>query len=469
MDSRTETVAASPLSAADRIEGSWKHRLRRLAQAGGGGKRLASIGHLLTGSFANAVLMLIGTTIAARSLGPASYGVFALVLTIGRFAERVLRFESWQPLIKYIADEEVSGSPQRQAQLFLYGLLLDVVCALLAAGLAVAAGYLLLPVLELQSEQLVLIAIYALAIAVNIRGMPTASLRLAGQFRTLAYVQMLTSLLRIGLAAVALARGATLLDFILIWTIAQAIDSLLFLWLGFRALRQLGVPSPLRAGVRGMGSNFPGFIRFAWMTNVSSSVRTLTQEADTVLVGALAGNAAAGFYHLAKRIAKVAQQVGAQVQAVLYPDMARLWARFEIGSFRRLTSRIQMSLAAIGLTMLVTCWLAGAFAIEIVFGREFSGAYPLLVAQFIAVVLIMHSAPSRSALLAMDKPRLVLAIDVLSTLVFFIVAWLAIPGNGALGANFGHIAFAGLTAVAMDIAWWRHSRRALSVHAPPTV
>ncbi len=461
MDSSAETLAKFASSSADVPESNFQRIVRRLAAAGGGGKRLASIGHLLTGNFANALLMLIGTTIAARSLGPASFGIFALVLTIGRFSERILRFESWQPLIKFVADEEISGSPQRQAQLFLYGLLLDVVCALLAAGFSIVAGYLLMPVLDLASEQLVLVAVYAVAIAVNIRGMPTAALRLAGRFRTLAYVQMLTSVLRIVLAGLALIQGASILDFVLIWTLAQAIDSLLFLWLGLRALRKLGVPSPLTASWRGMGRNFPGFIRFAALTNVSSSVRTLTQEADTVLVGALAGPAAAGFYHIAKRIAKVAQQVGAQVQAVLYPDMARMWARAEIGRFRHLTSRIQLSLAAISLTMLAACWLVGSFAIGTVFGTEYAAAYPMLMAQFVAVVLLMHAAPSRSALLAMDRPRFVLIIDVLSTLVFFAVAWFAIPGNGALGANFAHIALAAFGAVAMDFAWWRHSRAAL--------
>lgn len=460
MENRLEKLTGSVAKPQDRDKGWWASKLRRLAKAGGGGYRLASIGHLLTGNIANAMLMLIATTIAARSLGVASYGIFALVLTIGRFSERILRFESWQPLIKYVADEEVSGSPQRQAQLFLYGLLLDVGCALLAAMLSIVAGYLLLPVLDLQSELLLLVAVYALAIAVNVRGMPTAALRLAGKFRTLAYVQMLTSLLRIILAGFALIGGASILDFIIIWTVAQALDSLLFLALGLRALDQLGVPSPWTARWRGMRENFPGFIGFAFTTNVSSSVRTLTQEADTVLVGALAGSAAAGLYHIAKRIAKVAQQVGAQVQAVLYPDMARLWSRQEVRRFRHLTSRIQLSLAAISLAMLAMCWLAGRLAINTVFGAEFAAAYPLMLAQLVAVGLLMHAAPSRSALLAMDRPRQVLIIDVASVLVFFTVASLAIPASGALGANFGHIALAGFGAVVLDIAWWRSSRAA---------
>jgi O-antigen/teichoic acid export membrane protein len=428
--------------------------------AGGGSTRrhMASIGHLLTGSFTNAVLMLASTTIAARTLGPAAYGVFALVLTIGRFSERLLRFESWQPLIKYYAEEEIADDPQRQAQLFLYGLTLDVGCALLAALLAAVGGLLLMPVLQLQDEHWPLILIYALAIAVNIRGLPTAALRLAGQFRTLAYVQLFSSLVRLALAAFAWWDGAGLLEFVILWTAAQALDSLLFLWLGLRAVRTMGSASPLRARWSGMTRNFPGFMGFAWSTNLSSTLGTMTQEADTLLVGALAGNSAAGFYHIVKRIAKVAQQVGGQVQAVLYPDMARLRARAEFARFKALTLRIQASLAAFGLSALAACWLLGELAIGFVFGTEYTAAYPLLVAQLVAVTLILHAAPSRSALLTMGKPHLILATALAATVLFFAVAGLTIPHYGALGANFAHIAFAGLMALVLDLAFWRHSR-----------
>jgi O-antigen/teichoic acid export membrane protein len=421
-------------------------------------QRLGSIAHLLTGNVTNAVIMLIGTVVAARTLGASAYGVFALVLTVCRISERLLRFESWQPLIRFAAHEEISGDPQRRSQLFLYGLLLDVSSAVLAAFLAVTGGYFLMPLLNLKPEHLPLIAIYAVAISVNIRGMPTAALRLSGQFKTLAYVQIFSSLLRLSLASLALIFKADLLTFVVIWTVAQMIDSLLFLGLGFRALKSLGIPNPLRAELRGMTTKFPSFMKFAWSTNISSGLRTLTQEADTLMVGAFAGTSAAGFYHIAKRMAKVAQQVGDMVQAVLYPDMARLWAKSEIARFRHLVGRIQLALAAVGLALLGACWLVGNWLINLFFGQEFAAAYPLLIAQLIAVILIMHAAPSRSALLAMNRPGLILVIATVSTGLFFAVAFVAMPIYGAIGANFAHIAFAALTAIALDFAWWRGSR-----------
>ena len=57
----------------------------------------------------------------------------------------------------------------------------------------------------------------------------------------------------------------------------------------------------------------------------------------------------------------------------------------------------------------------------------------------------------------------VLITAIISTILFFAVTLLSLPRFGAIGANYGHIAFAGFTAIAMDIAWWRGSRAAIPV------
>lgn len=416
---------------------------------------LKNILHLVSGSSGNALLMLVSTTIAARSLGPAAYGVLALVLTVGRLSERLLRFESWQPLIRFAASEDIVNDKKKMSELYLYGLFLDVGTALLAAVLTIIVGYALMTVIGLKPEHMPLVAIYAIAIAVNIRGVPTAALRFDGKFRTLAYIQMLSSILRLILAAIGLYLGFSLLQFVIIWTVCQALDSLLFLWLGMRVIRKKGIPNPLRANPFGLKERFPGFMAFAWSTNVSGTLRTMTQEADTLLVSAFAGTAWAGFYHIAKRIAKVAQQVGSMMQAVVYPDMARMWAQKDFTAFRSTIKRVQLVLGLVGCSFLAAFWLLGDWVMHVAFGPEFVQAYPLLVAQLLAVVLIMHAAPSRSALLAMNRPGFVLWVAIASTALFFLTAWLTMPIYGALGANFAHIAFAALTAIAMDIAMWR--------------
>lgn len=417
--------------------------------------RIGSVFHLLTGNFGVALTMLASTAVAARTLGPADFGALALVLAIGRVCERILRFESWQPLIRFVAAEENAADPQRLSQLYAYGLLLDVVSSLLAAVLCVIIGWLAAGLVGLSPEQGDLVAIYAIAIAANIRGMASATFRMAGKFRTLAYVQFVGALTRLALALLVYFTGGGLVEFIVAWTLAQTIDALVFNWVALRTLAKSGTPSPFKASWRGLPSQFPGFLGFAFSTNLSSALRTLTHEADTLLVGFFAGPSAAGLYFLSRRIAKIAQQGGDLVQTVAYPDLARMWNANGVANFGQTVKWLQIVLATGAVIAIGLCWLAGEWALHIVFGPDFVDAFPMLFAQLFAVALILHAAPSRSALLAMNRPTYVLAIAAGSTAIFFATAFAAMPSMGAVGANLAHIAFGLVTAIALDVAMWR--------------
>lgn len=418
-------------------------------------RRAESLLHLVSGSIGTALLMFGSISIAARALGPSGFGAFVLILAIGRVSERLLRFESWQPLVRYVAFEEAAGNSENIARLYVYGLLLDIVAALAAALFTVGAGIVIGPFVGLDAEHKALVAIYAVAIACNIRGMPSAALRMAGRFKTLAYIQAVSAIMRLGLALVLVLQGAGLAAFVVLWTVMQILDAAIFIFLGFKSLRDQGVPNLFSVNWRGLPASFPGFLRFAFSTNLSSTLRTLSHETDTLLVGFFLGPAAAGLYFLARRIAKVAQQIGDLVQMVTYPDLARSWTATNRGEFGRVVKFVQIVLGGFGVAAIIGVWLFGKPVLNLALGPDFVAAYPMLLAQLVAVLLILHAAPSRSALLAMNRPTFVLATAVVSTAVFFATAQFAIPQFGAIGANFAHIAFGLVTAVGLDAAMWR--------------
>src|SRR3546814_7334822 len=88
-------------------------------------------------------------------------------------------------------------------------------------------------------------------------------------------------------------------------------------------LRRQGIHNLAKARIKGINHRFPGIMGFAFSSNLSMTLSTSVQEFDVLLVGALADPASAGLYYMAKRMAKAAQQLGGQVQAVLYPDVTR--------------------------------------------------------------------------------------------------------------------------------------------------
>ena len=414
----------------------------------------------MTGSVGNAIVMIGSLALATRALGPEAFGIMAMTLAVGRVCERIVRFESWQPLVRYAATEEAAADPQRMSRLYLFGLILDVVGAVIAALLSIIAGFILTRFFGFPPEMSSLVAIYAIAIALNLRGMSSAVMRMAGMFRTMAYIVFLAGFLRLILAAIFYWAGSGLTTFVWVWTISQVIDALFYNFIAFRQLGRQGTPSPIRARIGNLLVDFPGFLSFAVTTNASSALRTITHEADTLIVGALTDSAeAAGFYHLAKRMAKVAMACGEMIQMVVYPDLARIWANQVKSKFRQIILGVQALLAVIMGTIILAAFLLGKTLVELAFGSGFGPAYPILLAQLIAVFLIMHSAPSRSALLAMNCPLYVLATAAFSTAVFLGIAFNAIPIYGAIGASYAHIGFGLVTAVLLDVWMWKIFRR----------
>src|SRR3546814_20132689 len=104
------------------------------------------------------------------------------------------------------------------------------------------------------------------------------------------------------------------------------LGSLTFLGFGIRALRANGIRGVLAAPIKGVTQRFHGLWSFAWQSNLSLTLRSSAQQLDTLLVGALADTASAGFYHIAKPVGRMAKQIGVHVQAVPYTDEARVGA-----------------------------------------------------------------------------------------------------------------------------------------------
>lgn len=421
-------------------------------------RQLFNIGHLLSGNSISNGLALISLAVAARSLPTEVFGTFALIITYVRLVERLVRFEAWQPLIRFATEFE-QDQRDKLPRLYLFGLGLDVFAAGTTTVAAIVIAALFGPLFGIGEAYLPAVAVFSFGVLFNITGTPTASLRMAGRYRTIAYVAPIAQIIRIPLALICAQLSPDIMGFTIAWVTAQIVGALVFLYLGMVALRDQGVSNPLKESPRHLFRDFPGFISFAWSTNLSLTLRTMTQEADVLLVGALVGPSAAGMFHVTKRVAKVAQQVGGQTQAVLYPDMARLWTAGEQGELKRMTHRVQMVLTGLGFVAVALAVAFGRPIVELAFSSKYGDVAPLLVAQLIAVTFIMHAAPARSVLLSMGRPDIILRNSAVGTALFFLCAFTLIPQMGAMGACLSHIAFAITTALWMDIAWLRNLRR----------
>jgi O-antigen/teichoic acid export membrane protein len=402
--------------------------------------RLRNIAHLLSGNIASTVIGLASVALIARALGPADYGTFALTFSYTQAIERLVSFQSWQPLIRYGA--ELSDEEHREdlKRLLKFGLILDLSGSFAAWLIAVALAIAGQQLFGWSAETIKVVMVYCTVLLFGLTGMPTAVLRLTGRFRAVAYGQVGGALVRLVACALGFAAGADLLQFAIIWMATQILSTLTTFAIAVHVLRKNDIRGLWRAPLRGVAQRFPGLWRFTWTANLSLTLWSSAQQFDTLIVGALAGPQSAGLYHIAKRAGRLAQQMGAQVQAVVYPEVSRLWAKGAIDEFRHVVRQVELMLAGAGVMMVAAVSIVAPPLIHLAVGPEFAGAVPLLIAQMVAMALSICGSVTRSALLAMGRQRQVLHAVMVSTIIFHGVAFTLVPIIGAMGANIAHIA-----------------------------
>ncbi len=139
--------------------------------------RLLNIGHLLSGNFVSGLISLAAIALTARAVGPHNYGVLALAITYTRAVERLVTFQSWQPLIKYGAEVI---NPEHRADfkmLLKFGLALDAAGAVTAWFVATALTLTASSLFGWDSHVITMVIIYCTTLLFNINGTPTAVLR----------------------------------------------------------------------------------------------------------------------------------------------------------------------------------------------------------------------------------------------------------------------------------------------------
>ena len=421
---------------------SWfqEENLRRL---------IRNVGYLAGGNAVAHPLDLIALALTARVLGPEPFGILVLIQAYVRTLQRLLTFQSWQAIIRFGSGALERRNPEEFQSLIKFGLLLDVGTALTACVLGLLGLQMAGRWFDWSTETVAMASVFCLALPFSLSDTPTAILRLFDRFNLLAYRQAATSAVRFVLALGGFLAGAGLWFFVLVAIVVHILGPMLGLVAAWRELRRQGFAGVLRAPLKGVTQRFPGIWGFAWSTNITSSIRMSTQEVDTLLVGGLVDATAAGLYHVAKRMVRVALQLAVNVQQAVYPDVAKLWAKGATQQFGTIVQRTNLLMGAMGCCALLVVIAGGQQIIIWTVGADFRDASLLLILQMLAGTIMLFGIALQPALMSMGLQRRVLQITFGATALFHVWLLTSVPWIGALGASLAHVAFSSVWLVAM--------------------
>lgn len=369
--------------------------------------RLVKNSSLLVGGAAGAsVIGLVNIAIVARVLGPEGYGMVALIVAYAAIVDKLLNFQSWQPVVKYGAALLGDESRPRLAHLTVLAFGIDVATALLALVVAYAGSFLVFPLFDWDPSLWWLGQLYLVTLPFRTTGAARGLLRVFDRYDLIAKQSVwgpIVKLLLLG--SVAALSDLDLLRIVLIYAAADMLANAVYVGYAFGELRRRRVG--LRSGLRAVTSGtrpFPGFMRFLVSSNLNGTSKLAITDLDTLLSGVVIGTAAAGYYRLIKTVAKLLTKVSGPFYEALYPEFATLVHEHQLRRMRGVGRRLAAILGGVAMVGLVGFALVGRPLVELALGPEYLPIYSGFLLFGMGLVLQMFAVPVSAMVLALGLP-----------------------------------------------------------------
>jgi O-antigen/teichoic acid export membrane protein len=416
----------------------------------------ANLGFLLGGKAGAGIISLAYMAIAARALGPTSYGILILLHTYTIFIGGIVNFPGWHAVVRYGAIAQSDGDVPR-----MFRLLRRVATVELSAGIAaVACAAILAPVigphLGWDRTALQYAGVYSLAVLASVRSTPAGLLQLLRRFDLLGVHNLVAPGVRLAGAGLALLLGAGLRGFIIAWLVA-ALAECAVLWImgAIVARRQFGRPSrPNAAGT--VKDENPGIWRFMLAANADVTFSELAGRLAPLTIGWILGPAAAGLYAVAQRVTVIFAQPAQILGQAAYAELARLAADHSNGgAIRHALIRCVLIALAAALPVFALLILFARGILDIIAGPGFEAAAGVTLLLALARVIQLAAPPVSAALVALGRPGISVTTNVATSLILWPLLPLLLAHWALAGSGFHALVQAMVSVTALCLSVWR--------------
>ena len=390
-----------------------------------------NLGWLLASRGLLAVLSLFYLGIVTRALGVTGFGRFALIVGAAQALATLVAFQSWQVVVQYGVGPYARRDQAALGRLFRGSAVLDLTSAVVGSLLAVL-------ILEIWADDLGIgptlqraTLIFAVVQVLTIRSTPLGILRLTDRFKTAALADSVTAVARfVGAGAVALIHP-TVQGFLVAWGAAEILTAATYWWLA----AQKGDLRLMRGGggLRRLLAEHPGMLRFALSTNASSTLGLSSKQVPLLLVGAAVGPAAAGVYRLAAQLAQALAKLSQLLARAAFPEVVRAVRGAPPRDLARMLSRLFLASGAAAVVILILVALLGKPVLNLVGGRDFRDAWPILLWLAAAGCLDLATVGVDTVLTALQRAGRVFWVRAAGAALLVAAAFALMPLYGATG------------------------------------
>jgi O-antigen/teichoic acid export membrane protein len=370
--------------------------------------------------------------IAARALGPDGMGALVLAHAYAMTAAGVARFQSWQAVIRFGAPMVVKDDKAAFKALARFTARIDLLSAVIGVALALLAAPFAARAFGWRDDVLRLVYVYALAVPFLMGATPTGVLRLFDRFKTLGAQMMVMPGVRLAGSLAAWGIGGGVEAFLLVW-IASGFANGVSLWaLGWRELRARGL-APRLTGA-GEGPRDPRWLPFMIKTNAASTLDLMNESVPVLLVGAVAGGAAAGFFQLAQNVTNLFAHSTNMLNHATFPELARVESEEGRGAMARVALKSAALAVAAAAPLILLFVVFREQIAAIVGGDEFAPAAGAVAGMALYQLIRIPTVVLDSAAVARGKAGYALGAQGLGAVALVAGMVFLLPPMGAVAA-----------------------------------
>jgi O-antigen/teichoic acid export membrane protein len=381
------------------------------------------------------LVQVLSGLLVARALGAGSYGELALVLAYGGLVYALVEPRAGEIVIKYAGSALAEGRPDDAWAVLRWTALLDAVvlaaavsltCGVRAAFPGVAPGSVLDVGLATAAAGCVGAVVTARAVLSVLDGYGAVARTQAGLSvaRAVATASAALATQDVTLVVLAIASVAAV-ELALTCAVART-------HLRGRHGRASGAPMPA------LRDAAPGAVRFLLYSEASTLLGSASKFADTLVVGAVAGTAEAGYYRLAASLTMPLGTLLAPLQTVAYNRFVKDAIQGGVAGLLRTARRLSL------LTLPAAAGLAAAaplvlLVVPALAGEEFSPAGPVALVLVLGTAVALPLHWLRQAYLVLGRLRAWLLVGTVTAAVSVGAFVLGATADGARGVALARV------------------------------
>jgi len=405
---------------------NWFQKLRRDDLLG---KVINHSAHLFSSNSVSLVLSVVQGVLAARLLGPASYGLLAIVMSYASTVNGFFSFRMSETVVRYGGEYLEKKELQKAAALIKAAGLTEAAVSILAFVVVVLTAGLATRFIAKTPDIQWMFIVYSIGLLANFNTeTSTGILQITDKIKLQGTINLIQSIVTaLMVVATFLLKGP------LTFVLATYLIGKVMMGLGIFIAAQIHLRRALGGGWwKAPFASLPSFrelARFAISSNLSATVILIFRESEILWVGYFLNSSAAGYYRVAYNIVILLSIPADPLILTVYPELNRLIVQRAWPRLRDFLRKVTTLSFAYNMLMALGLILFGHWVL-LVFGSQYVVAYPALMALLIGIAFNYTFFWNRPLLLSLNLPVFPLWATLLAGLFKVGLAFPLVPRYG---------------------------------------